>query len=128
MEKLYNFYVITDKRGIAPKGWHVPRLDEWKILIDNLGGPTVAGLAMKDTIGWENGNGTNESGFASLPSGYRNPNHQFYLVGQAGGWWSATTSRNDDAAWAVYNSVKSDAANMVAISKSNGAPIRLIKD
>ncbi|MBT7350148.1 hypothetical protein HN803_05140 [candidate division WWE3 bacterium] len=33
---LYNWYVVDDKRGIAPKGWHVPTDEEWSSLVDQL--------------------------------------------------------------------------------------------
>jgi uncharacterized protein (TIGR02145 family) len=44
--RLYNWYVISDKRGICPKGWHVPSDIEWKELIDCLGGNAVAGATI----------------------------------------------------------------------------------
>jgi len=75
--RLYNWFTVSDLRGLAPNGWHVPSDEEWIILIDYLGGEEIAGLKMKNTTGWEdykgkNGNGTNESGFAGLPGGFSN--------------------------------------------------------
>ena len=35
--KLYNYFAVYDKRGLAPKGWHIPSDKEWSILIDYLG-------------------------------------------------------------------------------------------
>lgn len=32
--KLYNWYAVNDKRGLAPKGWRVPNLDDIRILND----------------------------------------------------------------------------------------------
>jgi len=29
---LYNWYAVSDTRGIAPAGWHLPSDDEWKTL------------------------------------------------------------------------------------------------
>src|SRR6478736_3339709 len=34
--KLYNWYAAADRRGLAPKGWHIPSDLEWKKLLDNL--------------------------------------------------------------------------------------------
>lgn len=31
--KLYNWWAVIDKRGLAPKGWHVPSIEEWNELI-----------------------------------------------------------------------------------------------
>jgi uncharacterized protein (TIGR02145 family) len=70
--KLYNWYAVTDPRGLAPEGWNVPIDEEWTTLIDFLGGEDVAGTKMKSTSGWaESGNGTKESGFSGLPGGNR---------------------------------------------------------
>jgi uncharacterized protein (TIGR02145 family) len=30
--KLYNWYAISDPRGLAPSGWHIPTISEWGIL------------------------------------------------------------------------------------------------
>jgi uncharacterized protein (TIGR02145 family) len=35
--KLYNCYAVDDSRGIAPAGWHVPTVEEWKVMYDNIG-------------------------------------------------------------------------------------------
>jgi uncharacterized protein (TIGR02145 family) len=32
--KLYNWYAVSDSRGLAPIGWHVPTKEEWTTLID----------------------------------------------------------------------------------------------
>jgi uncharacterized protein (TIGR02145 family) len=34
--KLYNWFAITDRRGIAPIGWKVPNDEEWTDLINYL--------------------------------------------------------------------------------------------
>ena len=51
--RLYNWYAVDDERGICPEGWHVPSDDEadseWQILVDYLGGGSVAGGKMKAT-------------------------------------------------------------------------------
>jgi hypothetical protein len=36
--KLYNWYAVSDPRGLCPVGWHVPSEDEWTELTDALGG------------------------------------------------------------------------------------------
>src|ERR1035437_5349172 len=100
--KLYNWYAVNDKRGLAPKGWHGPSKLEWADLTDYLGGDNVAGGKLKSTRGWEsNGNGTNVSGFAGLPGGYRNDAGAFSDVGNVGFWWSSSES-NTTKAWSRY--------------------------
>jgi uncharacterized protein (TIGR02145 family) len=73
--KLYNWYAVTDSRGLAPVGYHIPTSAEWTKLTDFLGGEGVAGTKMKSKSGWndyrgKSGNGTNSSGFNGLPGGY----------------------------------------------------------
>ena len=100
--KLYNWYAVNDPRGLAPKGFHIPSDVEWEILTDYLGGEEAAGTKMKSSFGWdENGNGTNSSGFAGFPSGYRNHDGTFYDIGRDGYWWSATEF---DSYYAWYRS------------------------
>lgn len=78
---IYNWYwyAVDDSRNIAPIGWHVPTDEEWKELEMYLGlsqteaddtgyRGTDEGDKLKATTGWyNNGNGTNESGFTALP-------------------------------------------------------------
>ncbi len=58
--KLYNWYAVSDPRGLAPKGWHVPTDEEWLKLTDYLGGDKVAGTKMKSTSGWKSYDGVAE--------------------------------------------------------------------
>lgn len=50
--KLYNWYAVSDPRGLAPQGWHVPSDTEWNVLTDYLGGEAKAGAKMKTKQGW----------------------------------------------------------------------------
>ncbi|MCF8202924.1 MAG: fibrobacter succinogenes major paralogous domain-containing protein [Crocinitomicaceae bacterium] len=67
---LYNWYVVTDERGVCPSGWHVPSNDEFVELTNYLGGMEAASKKMKSTINWTT-NGTNLSKFNALPIGVR---------------------------------------------------------
>ena len=79
--KLYNWYAVNDPRGLAPKGYHIPTDEEWTKLSDYLGGESEAGTKMKSTSGWyNNGNGTNSSGFSGLPGGSRHDNGSLFSI------------------------------------------------
>ena len=126
--KLYNWYAVHDPRGLAPSGWHVPSDEEWTQIINYLGGDGTAGLALKNTSGWENnGNGNNSSGIAGLPGGYRSTLGSFTNLGENGTWWSS--SENDTLnAWTrylYYNFVKAFRNN---INKSGGFSVRCLRD
>ena len=43
--KLYNWYAVNDKRGLAPEGFHIPNELEWDTLVDYSGDD--AGTKMK---------------------------------------------------------------------------------
>lgn len=129
--KLYNWYAVADPRMICPNGWHVPTLDEWSILIDYLGGETVAGGKMKSKSRqyWQNPNkgATNVSGFSGLPGGGRSVNGSFGDLGTHGHWWSFA---EDGAPYAWFRGLIYNTANVYKFgtSKKNGLCVRCLRD
>jgi uncharacterized protein (TIGR02145 family) len=49
--KLYNWYAVSDPRGLAPNGWHVPSETEWKELEKFLN--EKEGTKLKSSYYWE---------------------------------------------------------------------------
>jgi uncharacterized protein (TIGR02145 family) len=96
--KLYNWYAVSDPRGLAPEGWHVPYSREWEQLVDFLGGRMgVVGIKLRSKSGWvKERNGRNTTGFDALPGGVRDTgammdtNQGFGGLGIYGCWWSAS--------------------------------------
>ena len=102
---LYNWYAImgihdndpnTPNKEFSPVGWSVPSFDQWSILIDYLGGDSVAGKKMKEignlqdgTGEWSHPNsGNNSSGFSALPFGYRTAyDGSFKFISSFAYWW-----------------------------------------
>ena len=126
--KLYNWYAVNDPRGLAPAGYHIPTEAEWSTLTNYLGGETIAGTKMKSSSGWKNnGNGTNTSGFAGLPGGYRYDDGNFYSIGANGYWWS---SSEDDAYLAWYRGLNSidGYVSRNSFNKRNGFSVRCLRD
>ena len=127
--KLYNWYAVNDPRGLAPNGYHIPTDAEWTILTDYLGGEVGAGTEMKSTTGWEDdGNGTNTSGFAGLPGGYRDHNGDFLSrIGALGYWWSSSEF-NATIAWS--RNLYTNNGNVLSYynSKQNGLSVRCLRD
>ena len=126
--KLYNWYAVNDPRGLAPKGYHIPTDAEWTILTTYLG--TDAAAKMKSTTGWnEDGNGTNESGFAGLPSGCRASNlfKDFDNIGANGFWWSSSES---DTSGAWFRNLGYDNGNVFSyfFNKLFGFSVRCLRD
>ena len=89
--KLYNWNAVNDRRGLAPKGWHIPSEKEFRILIEK---ETKDGNALKDIDqGSGNGLGTNKSGFSALLAGYRHYHGWFIDLGDRTNFWSSTENR-----------------------------------
>lgn len=136
--KLYNWYTVNDSRGLCPSGWHVPSNNEWITLIDFLGGDSIAGTKMKTTGDWKNGNGTNTSGFAGLPSGaggYRKGGEDlfFNFIGNNGAWWSsakvdAEKDNTQKTAWIFVLSFDNTKVDMVQNYKARRVSVRCIRD
>jgi uncharacterized protein (TIGR02145 family) len=96
---LYNWYTVNTGK-LCPKGWHVPTDKEWTILIDYLGGQSIAGGKLKE-IGTEywispNIGATNEAGFRALPGAYRDYGGRFNSIGVFGFWWSSTEKKLEE--------------------------------
>ncbi len=95
--RLYNWYTATDPRGLCPLGWHVPSAAEWDTLARVLGGDSVAGGAMKDTLWWKRPNtgATNASGFTGRPGGARSNLGDSVFEGAYGYFWTSTLEGPD---------------------------------
>ena len=126
--KLYNWYAVNDPRGLAPKGFHIPSDAEWTVLTDYLGGTAAAGTKMKSSTGWDaNGNGTNSSGFAGFPGGYRLYYGTFDYVGSYGFWWCATEDSSFDA-WFRFLYCNNGVVYRDDFSKQNAFSVRCLGD
>jgi uncharacterized protein (TIGR02145 family) len=97
--RLYNWYAVTDPRGLCPTGWHVPTIKEWKELFAFLGGEDYAAGKLKsqgnireETGLWIYPNAVSEpsSGFNGHPGGYRRANGEFVFLGLYGNFWSSS--------------------------------------
>lgn len=98
--KLYNWYAITDERGFAPDGWHVPTKEDFEYIIKN----DVELLYMLS--------GKRDCRTATC-----------YGIGFMGHIWSGTNGNKKNAyAFVPYDSF------MLYERKSEGLAVRLIKD
>jgi clan AA aspartic protease (TIGR02281 family) len=119
--KLYNWYAVIDPRGLAPKGWKIPSVKDWEILIKYLDPKMTyrkesfygdikefisykSDEKLKSKSGWENTiiggddqycggkcNGNNIIGFNSLPSSHRN-NYGYFMKFDGSHYWTSTQS------------------------------------
>lgn len=128
--KLYNWFAITDPRGLAPKGWHSASNADWTALTKSQGGVDIAGTKMKSEKGWDTkGNGTNKSGFTGLPGGFRDEKGKFNEIDKLGQWWSVSTVIGDQTQ--VYSLMLRNSSVEVAYQKmvkGCGFSVRAVKD
>jgi uncharacterized protein (TIGR02145 family) len=145
--KLYNWYAVSDARGLCPVGWHVPSRNEWDILNNFLDTAFVpsnnisysAGGKLKAAGDFQSGTGywnqpnvgaSDEIGFSALGGGQRSENNIYKFKNEIGQWWSSTPfpSLNPPLPWFVEMSkdnrfVANDVANATF-----GFSVRCLKD
>ena len=120
--------VTPGAQGICPYAWHIPSDAEWSVLTTYLGGDSVAGTKMKSATGWyNNGNGTNISGFTGLPGGFRGNDSNFNNLTQLGFFWSSTQA---DASSAWNRKLNYDTAVVTKYNSfmTNGFSIRCVRN
>jgi uncharacterized protein (TIGR02145 family) len=123
--KLYNWYAVSDPRGLCPKGWHVPTQQEWLTLEKFLG--DSAGSKLKSTSGWNLSPGNNSSGFNALASEDRWNDGKF---GESNGYavfWTTTSHKENVAISLMIIAHKVEITNPNFSNKGSGLSCRCIK-
>jgi len=128
---LYNLFTVATG-SLCPTGWHVPDQNDWKILINSLGGENVAGGKMKSHYpgSWYYPpNFSDRPTFLAMPGGYRNSaaKTQFTNIDTAGYWWTYI-SESDSGFYSIFLKALSTSIHSSYFSKNDGLSIRCIKD
>jgi len=129
---LYNGYAVISNK-LCPIGWHVPSYEEWQVLMNYLGGTSIAGGKLKEigTTHWSDPNtgATNEYNFTSLPGGFRQVSWQanngfgkFGGIRSDGFWWSS------GGLWFIWMLNNHSEVRVDGNSKGNGFSVRCLKD
>ena len=151
---LYNWFAVTDSRGICPKNWHVPSEEEYTELVLHLeyivNGTVVnemdttfswiegamlfyeeigGSLKTKGNKYWEipNIGATNATSFTALPGGYRNLDGKFYSLGYDARFWS-TSEYDSENAWSKGLSYQHSDIENGYDKKNMGLSIRCLKN
>ena len=129
-DEMMGYNTTPGGQGICPNDWHIPTDGEWTILTEFLGGWSVAGGKMKEagTLHWSSPNtgATNESGFTTLPGGYRSNNGYFFDALNYARFWSST-KYNDYQAWGRNLSFDSDNTERNSYHDIFGFSVRCMK-
>ena len=130
--KLYNWFAVDDKRGLAPEGWHVPNGRDWNNLLAHLIGEywsegnvriQVDGLPiwLVNNIGI-----TNKDGFCAMPFGARLNNGKFDEYDDFANFWYSTECRFDSA-WSRKLRHYNNAMRAQGYPKFYGLSVRCVK-
>lgn len=140
---LYNWFAVTDSRGICPEGWEVPDDDDWIEL------EVYAGMldSIAKIIGWRHTNyegeelksttrsfgGTDIHGFNALPSGHREKDGgTFAAYDNDAYFWTNQQATGHSTAhlqgWRRVFRKNYTSINRSPINKAAGQSIRCVKD
>lgn len=136
---VYNWYAVSNLKGIAPKGWHIPTDEEWRTLEKEIGmssteadktgwrGTNVAEkLMIKSSTGWpvDGVFGSNSFGFTALSTGCR------FVTGESTSgnafWWTSTLN-NSQPYYRYIDGFRNEIFRHFTY-KTAGYSIRCIKD
>jgi uncharacterized protein (TIGR02145 family) len=153
--KLYNWFAVTDKRQLAPVGWHVPSDSEWTGLENYLSanGYNYDGTknenryakSLAASTNWftitDNNNNylpigsigrdlikNNSSGFNGLPGGHRD--YMFYAIEYCGYWWSSTKNLSSPSSSNWFRTMNYNSCFVIRgdTVSQQGLSVRCIRD
>ena len=122
--RLYAWVVAM--KSVCPDGWHLPDTTEWNALIAAVDGDAAA---LKSQGSWDDGSGTNSSGFSVVAGGERYRSGSFDSEGLKAYFWSSAEAQ-DESGFAGY-AVLFGSGNSVTLKSSpgnNGHSVRCVKD
>jgi len=114
----------------CPTGWALPDAEQWNLLIQTVGGGTIAGAELKHqgTEYWQypNEGANNHSSFSALAGGFKGGDGTFRNLGAGGYFWSSTSTEESMAEFFGMYSGKTIVSQSDTI-KNLGFSVRCIK-
>ncbi len=133
-------YTWESAHKVCPAGWHLPEDHEWKNLeiflgmdateADSTGWRTSGnvGILLKSTWDWNSGGtGENTSRFTALPAGFREPDGQYFYIGDITTFWSATYT-DETHSWGRAMIYHSTGVYRWKYSRTEAFSVRCIKN
>jgi len=124
---LYSWNAVTDARGLAPIGYHVPSRTEFDILT----GSVTSGLELKQsgTTNWLSPNigATNSVKFTALPAGIINGSNYQFQTSRAY-FWTSTVGAAPLTQGYAYAILNTSLLGYTSQIKTIGMSVRLLKD
>ena len=123
--KLYNWFAVSDPRGLAPAGYEIPTSDEHKKLM--IAVKADANSLKAEGQGNGSGTGTNGSGFSAMLAGYRGSSSgSFYYLENSSYFWSSSEDFTSSAYY-MYLYYNSSNVYLGSYGKTYGFSVRCIK-
>jgi uncharacterized protein (TIGR02145 family) len=121
--KLYNWYAVSDPRGLAPEGYRIPTEEDFDKLIESTG-ISAANHIKKELI---KGGST---GFDSKLGGYRSEDGYFHQAGETSRYWTneLNPTTPDKSGHALYIGGRSNMSGTSSYRVANGFSVRCIKE
>jgi uncharacterized protein (TIGR02145 family) len=118
--KLYNWFAVTDPRGLAPEGWRIPEDIEWTVLISMLGGEGKCEFMLNEA---------GATGFSGTSAGYRNDDGEFLPMPTPGSgtFWSSTKIDDENIAGRYIDGLLGLVTRMPDLDPRNGYSVRCLK-
>lgn len=115
-EKLYNWYALSDPRGLAPKGYHLPTYSEWMELLFFLNVPMSKKGVLKNSGFYRHNTGMRDMlGYGGYKNGFSS-------------WWCIDDVDKWDAYHCWVYDLKAAYVTSLAGHKGNGMSVRCIKN
>ncbi|MCC6583900.1 MAG: fibrobacter succinogenes major paralogous domain-containing protein [Chitinophagales bacterium] len=139
--KLYNWFAVETGK-LAPKGWHIPTVNEVNVLIEYLGKETAGAQMKASPKSWYQKDkrlATNTSGFNAIPGGFRNEFNAFDFPNFTAIFWTSDVyvdkpedvgvyARNGKYAWSYSLFYAFSHVSINDYQKMCGYSVRCIKD
>ena len=136
----YNWSAVADSRGLCPKGWHVPSVNEWKDLtkcVYNKYSDEVT-KALASTNGWKESQygGTpgfvpeknNATGFSAIPSAVLWLSGENHAGEFAFFWTSSECVEIENHAYSCFVNYNEKDVVVDYFGKEYGASVRCVRD
>lgn len=106
----YNFYAVSDPRGLAPTGFHIPKTEEWNKLKDYVQTTYKGdeGKFIKQVKSFKGGKATNETGLSILPSCIVNYDGFVPYKGTHAYFWTSNALTPKNEAFYAFFPINSD--------------------
>ena len=118
--RLYNLEMAIES---CPEGWHLPTMSEWDVLIEKVGGYSIAGRLLKA----KNYGGSDMYGFTAMLGGYGYADGGFKDFGYSSLWWNSTNRNASDIGCKSMFSTD-DRVLEYAKHRSNLLNVRCVRD